>query len=649
MKPLSLDRLAPVAVAFILILHAAVAVWAAAKESVTADEILHVTGGYYIDRFGDYRIQPENGVLPQRLHGLAALWTGAPAPVLKDNEYWRTSSNLVNCHQFFYETGHDHFPMLMLARALNTLFSIGAGLLVFLWGRHLAGPLAGLVAATLYASDPNILAHAALATSDLAAVFFLLASASAFWWQLATPSPGRVAVSVITFGLACVAKFSAVLLLPVFIGLLAWRIAGDSAGRRRWWRLGPALGFSHVAGAVAVIWLFHGFRYSGFSPELPAADHYLVPWAEVLPFVGWQGRIIEWCREARLLPESFLWGYAFVIQASHARAAFLAGETGLFGWTSFFPLAFAWKTTLGVLAGLVLALIALARRWNARRAAIATDLGLVAPLVLLFAVYWAISLTSHLNIGHRHLLPTYPVLFIWLGCWAASLAASGWRGRGTIAALLAAHVAASVSVAPHFLAFFNRLAGGPANGYRLLVDSSLDWGQDLPGLRDWLQSPNTGASRVPVFLSYFGTGEPAYYHVEAEHLPFINGFKFPRRWYEPRPGLYCISATMLQQVYSGFGGSWTPAMEEKYRELRALEPSFRDFLTKPETRPTLRQFGDDKKWTAGWVRYDDLRFARLCAHLRTREPDAMIGYSILIYRVDAAELATALGPAASPH
>ncbi len=180
-KPDLPARWAPALALALLLLHAIIAVWAASKESVTADEILYVTGGYYIDRHGDYRIQPENGVLPQRLHGLAALATGATTPALEGNEAWRTSSNLVNSYQFFYETGHDHFPMLMLARALNTLFSIGTGLLVFLWARHLAGAAAGLIAVTFYALDPNLLAHAALATSDLAAVFFLLASINAFW------------------------------------------------------------------------------------------------------------------------------------------------------------------------------------------------------------------------------------------------------------------------------------------------------------------------------------------------------------------------------------------------------------------------------------------------------------------------------------
>ncbi len=122
MKSPTLDRLAPVIVALILGLHAAVALWAASRESVTADEILYVTGGFYIDKYGDYRIQPENGVLPQRLHGLAALWTKAPTPELENDDAWRTSSNLVNSYQFFYQTGHDHFPMLMLCPGAEHAF-----------------------------------------------------------------------------------------------------------------------------------------------------------------------------------------------------------------------------------------------------------------------------------------------------------------------------------------------------------------------------------------------------------------------------------------------------------------------------------------------------------------------------------------------
>ena len=149
-------------------------------------------------------------------------------------------------------------------------------------------------------------------------------------------------------------------------------------------------------------------------------------------------------------------------------------------------------------------------------------------------------------------------------------------------------------------------------------------------MRDWLQAEHSAHPETPAYLSYFGSGEPKYYGIPAVRLPFINGFKFTPTWYELRPGVYCISAKMLVQVYSGFGGDWTLALEHEYRQ--------------------LRQSGADQKWTAGWARYDNLRFAWLCAHLRTRAPDAMIGYSILVYRIDGNELATALGdPLALRH
>jgi hypothetical protein len=267
--------------------------------------------------------------------------------------------------------------------------------------------------------------------------------------------------------------------------------------------------------------------------------------------------------------------------------------------------------------------------------------------VLFVAVYAAFSLTSHLNIGHRHLLPVYPSLFIVVGVWVTTVGAPGrWRSA-SIALMLGAQIAAAVAVAPHFMAFFNRLAGGPANGYRLLVDSSLDWGQDLPGLRDWLRAEKNAGAKTQAYLSYFGSGEPNYYGIEAIRLPFVNGFRFARTWYEPGPGLYCLGATMLQQVYSGFGGRWTPALEQEYQQLRLLEPAMRELATNPEAHPSLLASTTEKNWRQTWGRYDNLRFARLCAHLRRREPDAMIGYSILIYRVDEAELAAALGVAPS--
>lgn len=635
-----------VGVAALLVLHVTLALWAVSGKSVTADEILHVTGGYLYNRFGDYRIHPENGNLPQRWAALPAWLMEAPPPKLADNPYWRTSDASPVGHQFFYETGHDHWPMLMAGRAMIVLFSAGTGLLVFGWARRLFGATGGFLALAFYCLDPNILAHAALATSDTAAVFFLLAACGAFWRHLRTPDWRTGALSAAVFGLACVAKYSAVLLLPVMVVLLVWRISADPAGSRgRWRQLAPLTLAAHGLAAVFIIWLFFGFRYSGFAPGVPAADHFVLPWDQVLPFLGWQGRVVQFCRDGHLLPEAFLFGYSWVVQSAQARSAFLAGDYSVTGWVSFFPLAFWWKSTLALLVALVLGVPALRRRWMNPSVRIGGDLTMVAPLLVFFILYWAFSLASHLNIGHRHILPVYPVLFILIGGLAAPGLSASWRRPAVLALLVAGQLAASGRTAPHYLAFFNTLAGGPANGHRLLVDSSLDWGQDLPGLARWLREHQAGAAAQPVFLSYFGSGEPGYYGIAATPLPYVNGFKVRHQWYETTAGLYCVSATMLAQVYSPVRGPWTPALEAEYQAARAKEPLFREYWRNAATQQEVRATGAGDAFEKTWQRYDLLRFARLCHYLRARRADATVGYSILLYRLTQSEVDAALnGP-----
>jgi hypothetical protein len=624
-------------VAGLLAVHVALGLSALAGKSVTADEIFHLTGGYMFDRFGDYRIHPDNGVLPQRLQGLPAVLAGAKSPPLENNPYWRTSDVYVMSYQFFYESGNDHWPLLMRARALTLLFSLGAGLLVFIWARALAGPAAGLTALGLFAFSPTWLAHGPIATSDAAAALFLAASTGAYWWQLHGSGPGRILASALIFGLACVAKFSAVLLLPIFVLLTVLHLARQPVAERRPGRVIGRLAL-HGAAAVLVIWAFFGFRYTAFAPGLPPADHFIRSWDWMLSQVGWQRPVIDFLRQWHLLPEAFLFGYTHAYVGSQLRAAFLAGDYSTQGWVQFFPLAFLWKSTPAELAGLVLAILAAVRNhtrfgvWAVR----------LAPLLALVVVYGGVALTSHLNIGQRHLLPLYPAVFIVAGVAAWRLSRVPRVRLVFAAALVASQALVAARTHPHYLAYFNVLAGGPTQGWRLLVDSSLDWGQDLPGLKTWLDRNNTGAQAAPVFLSYFGSGEPDYYHIDAHRLPSVNDFKFPHHWYQTTAGLYCVSATMLQQVYSPLRGEWSLAWEREYQEGRLKEPLFWKYWTDAATREEVRATGAAEAFERTWQRYDLLRFARLCHFLRARRPEAVIGHSIFIHRLSQAEIDAAL-------
>jgi hypothetical protein len=311
------------------------------------------------------------------------------------------------------------------------------------------------------------------------------------------------------------------------------------------------------------------------------------------------------------------------------------GCYSIFGWTQFFPLAFLWKTPVPVLLALLLGGGAITLRWMRAHATACTDLRRIAPLVVFFAVYWAFSLTSKLNIGHRHILPTYPVMFILLGGLAAPGVLTGWWRVAVPACLLLGQSIANVRITPHYLAFFNSLAGGPANGWRLLVDSSLDWGQDLPLLKQWLER-NTGSETV--YLSYFGSGEPDYYGIRARRLPFVNGFKQQQPYVRLEPGIYAISATMLVDVYSPTRGAWTLEYEKEYQQLRALEPQLEAYWSSAAKRAELEREASPAQWENARARHARLRFSRLSHYLRARKPDATIGYSILVYRLRPEEI-----------
>jgi Dolichyl-phosphate-mannose-protein mannosyltransferase len=642
------DRvLLSILVGALLVVHGTMALTAVREKSMTADEIAHLTAGHAYNTRNDYRLQPENGNLPQRWAALPLLFLGAPLPPVTD-QAWEHADVWNYGYEFFFGQKTPARQWLLAGRAMIVLFSIATGLLVFFWSRTLFGWRGGLLSLGLFVFCPNFLAHGALATSDVVMTFFFLASLTAWWRQLEQPGYLNTGTSAFILGLAFVSKYSAVLLLPMF-GLCSAVWLSSGAGpenfRAKLGRLLRSAGV-HLLIVWGLIWLFYGFRFSAFSPDAGATGRfYRGDWAWILADIGWSGPILVVARDWHLLPEAWTYGLAFVIQFSRERGAFLNGEYGLSGWVRFFPYAFLVKTPLPFLLLLSGALVAATCRmgelWRTLgKSAVLVRLRPLTPLVVLFLVYWATSLTSHLNIGHRHILPVYPVLFIAAGWLAQWLDRKHLAAAVAITALLGWDAVESWRIRPHYLAYFNQLAGGPANGWRHLVDSSLDWGQDLPGLADWLKQNNSGLNRAPVYLAYFGTGAPEYEGIDATIISVIPevGPARDRLWMRLGPGLYCVSATMLQHVYSSVRGEWTAALEQEYQALRANEPAF--LAGGPNGPPPAGV--SREKWRPMWKRYEVLRFARLCHYLRARPADAMIGYSILVYRLDAGEVEAAL-------
>ena len=212
------------------------------------------------------------------------------------------------------------------------------------------------------------------------------------------------------------------------------------------------------------------------------------------------------------------------------------------------------KVGLGI-AG-VLVLVGLTLGW--RRGHLFDRCFLLLPPV----VFLLVSMTSRINIGYRHILPMLPFLLVFGSQVAAWEVKQAWRKWTFAALLLAWYVGGTLRVAPHYLAYFNELVGGPRQGYHYLVDSNLDWGQDLLGLADHVREQ--GIEEVK--LAYFGLVTPEVIRsLGISHQPVKRGEE--RR---PTPGVYAISATRLQGTYR-MGLLGKPG-EKPFHWLRKLEP-----------------------------------------------------------------------------
>jgi len=500
----------------------ALMVSSARLKSPTMDEQNHIARGYAYLRTGDLRLNLDH---PPLINSLSA----APLlllPDLKlptDSPAWEHAHVIAFATQFLWHTNHDADQILLLARLPIILLAILLGCFVFRWARELYGPLAGLLALGLYVFDPNILAHARLTTTDLGVTCFLFLAVYCFWRWLNHPTWPRLAAAGFTLGLALVSKYSALVLIPILplIGLVYILTSRQPMQRVR--ELVPSAGLMIVLAGL-VVWAVYGFE---IGPLVEGGIPMLIP----TYIKGLQGAF----RHSEMGHPAFLHGNYFTT----AR------------W-DYFPVAFAIKTPLPTLILLGLSLVWMVRQRTWRSAY---------PLLLPVLVYLTISLSSQaLNIGYRYILPLLPFLFVFASgvahskAWSKSLRIEPRHLPGAAACLLLAvwYLIGSARIYPHYLAYFNELVGGPDNGWRYLVDSNLDWGQDLKGLKRYMEQ----AGIEEVYLSWFGSTYPETYGYDIPHRLLPSYIYYPGQVtgmafnpLHPAPGVYAISATNLQGVY----------------------------------------------------------------------------------------------------
>ena len=474
---------------------------------------------------------------------------------------------------------NDAGAMFRRARLMMLALGVALALVVFAWSYEVWGVWAATFSLLLICFDPNFIAHSTLVTTDVPAALAYAATMYAFWRFTRKMTVGRGAAFAVAFGLAQTVKFSAVLLAPIVILVALSRIAGEGGAKRRVRAFAAAIGGAALA-AVIAIWVVYGFRESAApdpdaarreeiaarqtlrqrvldAPEVWPTGHLDVRraverWAAMATLArtmpdtagdadlrralrttrpGLTGRLLLFASEHHLLPEAYLYGFASTVSSSLLRSSYLDGRYSNTGFPDYFLKTFFWKTPLPIMAALA---VGLALAWRRRK----EGLGVLAIPAAVYAVY---AVTAHIHIGHRHLFPIFPFLYVL--CGAAGVWWSALRKRriltGAVAAAWLALGAVVVIILPkpklvvnQHLAYINEFGGGPRRGALKLSDSNFDWGQDLERLGHWYTASGI---KEPINLVYFGNADPRSYGIRYYNLRTPD---FP----EPRgPGWLAIS------------------------------------------------------------------------------------------------------------
>ena len=524
------DRWSAVAAAAVLLGCGLIAV-TIPGHSQTFDEGVHVAAGVEWLERGTYTLERHHTPLTRIPVAIGPYLDGVRVtPGFHDfsRRMWSEGDSV------FFQ-GKSYTRTLTIARLGTLPFYLLLTGVVWLWGVMLLGRPGAAIATALAALTPPILGHAGLATTDAGLAATVVLAVYAFIRWLEAPSARRAALFGAASALALTAKLSA---LP-YIGLCmvfftAWRLwrhrrtpeqrpePGGPSAYNEWRTAAPPQLAASIAACFLVIWAVYRFSFLELGGiHIPAGE--------------------------------FLVGVVNVARhGSTGHASYLLGERSMTGWWYYFPVVIAVKTPLVLLfLGLVGAVVSLRQTpadWR------------VATPVLLVAAVLATGIITGINIGVRHILPLY-------AAWAV-LAAIGtlalWRpGR----ALVARRVLVSAGLAwftidvvretPHHLAYFNELSRRDPGS--LLVDSNLDWGQDMLRLSEELSE--RGISDVSVSM----LTRPVFGRLTTARVRNLR----PR---ERASGWLAVSETCLHGVYPMLCGpfDWLGEQEPVARVGRSI-------------------------------------------------------------------------------
>ncbi|HEV3137410.1 MAG TPA: glycosyltransferase family 39 protein [Pirellulales bacterium] len=523
---------------------ATLAVSSALRTSVTVDEFAYLPMGISVWQNRTFDINSGTTPLPGMLAAAPVVLLNRAKlsePPPGERSIWSDGS------RFAADNSERYHECFMLGRLVSIFVLLGTGLLASGFARSLYGFKGGLIALVVVCFSPDMLAHGSLVTTDIYLAGAVLASLWAFDVLLQRPNWPAVCGLGVSVGAAMLCKFTGillVLLLPA-AALVLWACKrlrlGDDRESLVVSRKTVYWGIAALVLAILTIHVGYGF------------DRPLT----LLGDFSFQTGAFQAIQAALPAPIPVPSPYAFVagFDAQFSEGpydAYLLGTFNQTGFWNYYLVGFLVKTPEPILL-LVAGALLLSPKVALREV----------PMIVVVLAFFAIfSFTGHKNIGVRYLLFLIPIAAVWSGRLAASTAWNSPRHARALAAAVTVSLAglAAIAVAtwPYYLAYFNAASGGPGRGHEYLLDSNIDWGQDLIALRDYMQREGIES----VDLAYFGRVDPAIYGIG--YRPLIDKVS----------GRYVVISTnfLFGRMYFVGGSGFWPSNRDHYAIFRRLKP-----------------------------------------------------------------------------
>ncbi len=560
---------------FVIIASAVViAVLSVWDDSPIVDEIPHIGAGYSYIIKGDMRLNPEHPPLAKDLAGIALSFLGLKQTAF-NTHFWLTDINgqWEFGRNLLFNSGNDAIKAVHAAKMPVLIFFILSGILVYIWTKKLYGNKAALLALFLFSFSPTVIAHSRFVTTDVPALFGVLVSSFFFVRYLKSPTRRNLIIAGLALGIATLTKFSMFLLVPYFLALAV--IYGFVSGRN------TVMGkLSYLLNTVLIIFIGYIFvvgpvyalHVRNYPPERQKQD--------TTYNVGSYGRrffpnIVIWMSDKPVIRPLAQYGVGLLMVTQRSiggNDTYFLGEVSKNAWKKYFPIVYFLKEPLPF--WILISLVWL--YWSAKfqfkknllknillkSGAWTRDYFTEFAMLLWLVIYWYASIKANLNIGVRHLLPIYGFTYILLSGQVIKISHKIYSKKmlivycSFVGILLGWYLYENLSVYPYYLTYFNQVAGGPSGGYRYVVDSNLDWGQDAKRLAEWIDKNN-----IPkIHLDYFGWADAGYYlknkYIWLTRTQYNSAAEFLKD--EPHGGYIAISASFFQgsQGNSETGYSW---------------------------------------------------------------------------------------------